>query len=89
MGPVTRNRSIVVVERIGLAGAATRLPGLWSARCCGPAQYPPRYSMTREDCETEAQLMRLNRGYDARCYSSWHDQISPDKRDRWRNGWSE
>ena len=56
---------------------------------CGPATYPPRYSMTREDCETEAQMMRLNRGYDARCYSSWHDQIAPDKRDRWRRSWSE
>jgi hypothetical protein len=42
--------------------------------------------MTREDCETEAQMMRLGRGYDARCYSSWHDKIAPDKRDRWEKG---
>ena len=56
---------------------------------CGPAQHPPRFSMTREDCETEAQMMRLGRGYDARCYSNWHDEIAPDKRDRWQRGWSE
>ena len=55
---------------------------------CRPAQYPPRYSMTREDCETEARRMRLNGGYDARCYSGWHNEIAPDKRDR-GGGWSE
>jgi hypothetical protein len=56
---------------------------------CGPARYPPRYSMSRDDCETEAQMMRLNSGYDARCCSSLHDQIAPDKRDRGGRSWSE
>jgi hypothetical protein len=56
---------------------------------CGPAQHPPRYTMMREDCETEAQMMRLGRGYDARCYSSAHDEIAPDKRDRLEHGWDE